>query len=231
MLSIPNLWTFKESQPYPGPIRDEQGRALSGFKVQDTKHTRKVSILQNGRYQRHYRFPKNIIAPKHPMVSWINTPMCGIPLDDENGNLISFNKGVTEAVLAGTKPVGTIMFWKSEKEESEDFITKAKELGLEIVEQKKPFEDTYMSVMVGVNKPLKELFDLDAIAQFYSDSLKTDYVHERYFIESLEKVSHLTPTQVLLTYDWANPITARDLMLTGLCLGYAFESTLALILE
>jgi hypothetical protein len=237
---LPNLWTFKTPKPYPGSLRDEQGNALNGFKVQDTKKTRKVSILCNGRYMRHYKFPKDVVAPKHPMIRWLNTPMCGgYGFYDSDGNCIAF-KGIDKAVLAGEKPVGDIMFWNSEKEKCELFLEQAKKLGLEIVEQKKPFEDTYKSLLVGVNKPIKELFDLNSIAQFYGEGTrKTEYAEydEEYFMgyfleqEMLGQVQDLTPVQTLLTYVWASPKTLGELMLTGLCLGYSFESTLALMLE
>jgi len=227
---LPNLWIYKIPKPYKGPLRDEQGNALNGFKVQDTKKHRKLSILCNGRYMRHYKFPKDLVAPKHPMIRWLNTPMCGISLEDEDGKLMSFHDGIIKAVLAGEKPVGDIMFWKKEKDKCELFLEQARKLGLEIVERKKSFENTYYSLMVGVNKPLKELFDLGAIAQFYGKGTRWDEF-ENSLLDDFSKIEHLTPVQVLLTYNWASPITGRDYILTGLCLGYALESTLALLLE
>lgn len=226
---VSNLWTFKTPKPYKGPLRDEQGNALNGFKVQETKKSRKVSILCNGRYQRHYKFPKGLTVPKHPMNRWLNTPMCGIPLYDEDGNDLSFHYPIMEAVLEGKKPVGHIMFWNSQKEEYHIFLEKAKATGLEIFKYQDELRpNEYASIMVGVNKPLKELFDLDEIAQFYADG--TGFTKD-YFYKNLSKVKNLTPVKILLTYDWANPASTSDLMLTGLCLGYAFESTLSCMLQ
>lgn len=226
---VSNLWTFKTPQPYKGPLRDEQGNALNGFKVQETKKTRKVSIVCNGRYMRHYKFPKGLTVPKHPMNRWLNTPMCGISLYDEDGNLMSFHDGVVNALLEGKKPVGDIMFWNSQKEECHIFLEQAKALGLEIFKYQDELRpNEYCSLMVGVNKILKELFDLDAIAQFYAEGTRFE---KEYFYKNLVKVENLTPVQTLLIYDWANPRSNVDLMLTGLCLGYSFESTLSCMLQ
>jgi hypothetical protein len=225
---ISNLWTFKTPKPYKGSLRDEQGNALNGFKVQDSKKTRKVSIVNNGHYMRHYKFPKGLNVPKHPMNRWLNTPMCGLTLEDEEGNLMSFHDGVVNALLAGKKPVGTIMFRKEEKEECELFLKQARVLEFEILEQKKPFEATYKSLMVGVNKPLKELFDLDEIYNFYYDGIGRSKERRHPLID---KVEHLTPVKVLQLYDWSSPETPTEFIVTGLCLGYSFESTLAIILE
>lgn len=101
--------------------------------------------------------------------------------------------------------------------------------GFEVIECIRPHNADELSfVMFGVKKPLGELFDLKAIAEFYADA---GDMSRSYFVDWLTRFVEMTPVSALQTYDWASPADIDELILTGLCLGYAFESTLAIILE
>lgn len=229
--SLPNLWVVKTPKPSPGKIRDSEGKALSGFKVQETKKTRKVSIVNNGHYLRHYRFPKDIEAPKHPMIRWLNTPMSGISLKDEDGKFLTNHEAIIRAVFEGKKPVGDISFFNEKLEDKQALIKKANTAGFETLEYTKEHNKIRLSfVMFGVNKPLKELFELEAIARFYSEGTGWDEFEDS-LLKYFSKIEHLTPVQTLQSYDCSSPTSAIELILNGLCLGYSLESTLALILE
>lgn len=227
---VPNLWTLREVQRYPGRVRNGEGKPLSGFAVKESKKRCTVSILSNGYYTRHYRFPKNVTAPKHPMIRWMNVPMCGgMSLCDAAGNSLSSDDAIANAVFAGKKPVGDLLFKHEEVARKSALVVQAIGASLEVFEYTRPHNaESFSFVMMGVNTPLAELFDLEMVCRFYREGTGEA---ERYFREYMDRVARLTPVQALQTYDWASPRDAREIMLTGLCLGYAFESTLGIMLE
>jgi hypothetical protein len=232
--SRPNLWALNEAVRDPwmgrgGRVRDEAGRALNGFFVRDYKKSRKVSVVYNGYYSRHYRFPHEPVAPQHPMVRWENVPMCGMPVVDQEGQSLSNDTAIESAVFAGRKPVGDVMFFRKDVASKVALVSKANAQGFEVIEYTRPHNADELSfVMFGVKKPLGELFDLKAIAEFYADAGE---MSRSYFVAWLTRFAEMTPVSALQTYDWASPADIDELILTGLCLGYAFESTLAIILE
>lgn len=221
------LWRSAADFSHQGKIKDVSGDPLHGFKVKNYKKTRLVSTVFNGNYTNHYRFPLEPQAPKHRMVSWANLPMCGIPMMDPQGRAFMGTEKILEAVFSGLKPVGDVIFKNENLAECEAAEEQAKALGLEVFRYTKPnFADTHTFLMVGVNKPIVELFDLKAIADYYRKGVGA---HDSLYLPVLMGVAHLTPAQALQTYDWASPENTRLLVLTGLCLGYAFESTLAIL--
>ena len=232
--SRPNLWPLKEDardswMGRGGRVRDDAGKALNGFSVRDYKKSRKVSVVYNGYYSRHYRFPIGNVAPQHPMVRWEKVPMCGISVVAASLKKNSDDRAIEKAVFAGKKPVGDVLFYHKDVDKKTGFISKANALGFEAIEYTRPHNADQLSfVMFGVNKPLGELFDLKAIAEFYADSAGMSRSSLAAWLANFTK---LTPASALQTYDWASPEYIDQLILTGLCLGYAFESTLAIILE
>jgi hypothetical protein len=232
--SRPNLWVLNEEVRDPwmgrgGRVRDNAGRALNGFFVRDYKKSRKVSVVYNGYYSRHYRFPHEPAAPRHPMVRWENVPMCGMPVIDPDGHSLSDDRAIERAVFSGKKPVGDVMFYHKDVDEKIALISKANAQGFEVIEYTRPHNADQLSfVMFGANRPLGELFNLKEIAAFYADGAG---MSRSSLAAWLNQFSKLTPASALQTYDWASPEYIDQLILTGLCLGYAFESTLAIILE
>lgn len=225
---LPILWDAGADK-YAGRFRDANGIPLTGFAVRDTKKTRKVSLVSNGNYLRHYRFPAHLKAPQHPMVRWFNVPMCGMPMMGTDGHWISNDVAIAAAVFDGKKPVGDVLFLNEHSDKRVELVTKAQAAGFEVIEYTRPHNATKLSfVMIGVNQPLGELFDLAELSRFYHEGTQWE---ERLFSEFLTERANLTPARALQQYDWVSPSDAMELILTGLCLGYAFESTLAIILE
>lgn len=222
------LWTCEVDWSYPGKVRDESGRPLYGFKVKTHKKTRLVSIVFNGNYQGHYRFPLHPKAVVHPMVKWANLPMCGIPIFDQKGKSLTSEEKILEAVLLAEKPVGDLMYLDSDKEAIAQAESRAKSAGLEVFKYNRSEGDGRTCLMVGVDQPLEKLFDLKSISDYYAEGVNAP---RDFFLETLASVGHLTPSQALRTYNWSTPMTCRQLVLTGLCLGYPFESTLAILLD
>lgn len=230
----PNAWSVNpDVRPLwmgrGGRVRDESGNSLNGFVVRTSKKTRKVSVVDNGYYQRHYRFPLNPVAPSSPFVRWQNVPMCGIPVIGPNGASISNDEAIVDAVFAGHKPVGDIIYVEETLANRESLVKKAQKHGFEVfLRDHEHIKSRVYFAMFGVAKPLGELFNLDAIAQYYSTACKVD---QESLASCLHRFSGLTPAATLQTYNWSSPEDFVELILTGLCLGYAFESTLAILLE
>lgn len=222
------LWTCEVDWIYPGKVRDESGRPLYGFKVKTHKKTRLVSIVFNGNFEEHYRFPIHPKAVIHPMVKWANLPMCGIPIFDQKGISITTEERILEAVLLGEKPVGDLMYLESDVEAIAQAEYLAKGAGLVVFKYTRSEGDGRTCLMVGVDQPLEKLFDLKSISDYYAEGVNA---RQDFFLETLTDVGHLTPAQALRTYNWSTPATCRQLVLTGLCLGYPFESTLAILLD
>lgn len=227
---VPNLWTFDAPQPYAGRIRNEAGQPLCGFRVKDSKTSRTVSILDNGHNRRDYRYPREAVAPRHPMVRWFNVPMCGLTFRGADGTNLGLggDDAIVQAVLEGRKPAGDFFFRKERSAEKARLVAKARAAGLEVIVYERPDIQPGTYVMIGASQPLSELFDIDVIGAFYA---QWTGIPAECFLNLLDKVADLTPAQALRTYDWSSPVTPAELVLTGLALGYAFESTLALLLE
>lgn len=223
-----SCWVLHKPMSRPGRVRNADGKPVTGFVTRETKKTRKVSVAFNGNYCRHYSFPVGVIAPKHPMVSWLNVPMCGIPLIDADGKSMVDDAAILGAVMAGRKPVGDIWFYKNDVNKIAEFTAKSKKAGLEVIKYSSDKVENICWIMVGVNKPISELFDLAEISNFYSKGTGSAL---HYFADSLENLAELTPARALQSYEWSSPQTPFQLVVTGMCLGYAFESTLAIILE
>lgn len=230
----PNNWALNEHAKIKsfgkgGRIRDEAGNALFGFAVKDTKKSRKVSVIFNGHYRHHYKYPIGPVPPLHAMVRWENVPMCGLPMVDPDRNFMSDDRAIEKAVFEGKKPVGDLIFYHEQADEKAALKAKALEHGLEVIEYRLPHNSGQLAfVMIGVDKPIGELFDLNAVARFYCEATALNPPGFRKFLTDF---SRLTPARALQSYDWANSCTAYQLIMTGMCLGYAFESTLAIILK
>lgn len=232
--SRPNNWALNEQAKVKsfgrgGRVRDEAGNALFGFAVKDTKKTRKVSVIFNGHYRHHYRFPRDPVPPLHAMVRWENVPMCGMPMLDPDRNFMSDDRAIERAVFEGKKPVGDLIYYHEQVDEKAALKAKALKHGLEVLEYRLPHNADQLSfVMIGVDSPIAELFDLDAVISFYCAATA---INQPAFRTWLTDFAQLTPARALQSYDWANSCTAYHFILTGMCLGYAFESTLATILK
>jgi len=86
-------------------------------------------------------------------------------------------------------------------------------------------ENAPRSVMFGSKDSLESLFDIDAISRYYA---ATTGFGKEIGLE-LQRVRGSSPIQVLQSYSWGSPASKVDLVKTGLCLGYALESTVSLI--
>lgn len=187
--------------------RDDKGQPLTGFIRRDYAATSAVTAVVIGRPHMVYRFPRSPAPPAHPMIRWRHLAMCGgyDMRDEERGRSYLAADAPMREVVAGLK-AGTV---------HADVSTDAG-AGFEIVAD-----------LIGHCAPLAELFDLPAIAGYYTNVTAQSAA----IAAALATMQRETPARALNRYDWANPKSAAELALTGLCLGYPLESTAALILR
>jgi hypothetical protein len=203
---------------------DEYGRPLTGIVARETKNTVKVTICHNGYHCNTYTYYKLPQAPKHPMVSWKNITMCGgYCLSDENGQRTDRSEDIANAVFIGTKPVGDLYY--ANETDAQAMTLTASQTGLEVINYQticKYTNSTSYRMLIGVHEPVGELFDLNAIAAYYTAVVpwSSDSIRKKF-----HQIRLMTPAKVLRQYDFFNPASDAEYAVTGMLLGYPFEST------
>lgn len=222
-----DTWIGKTDHPAGKAYMNEQGHPLTGFVMRETKNTKTITICGNGHYQMAYTIDKKLEIPPHQLIRWMNITMCGgFLLFDEQGKRLGDNDAIADAVFDGLKPVGDL-FYLSE-EEAKRVADSGRSLGFEVLEYQREFPTNPVAyrVMIGVNRPIREIFDLEAIARYYEKAVPymTPNLRNRF-----RKIGSQTPIDTLGQFDWANPTTECHLITTGLLLGYPLESTVSLL--
>jgi len=197
----------------------ENGLPLEGWVERETRTHLIRIICSNGYYSNGYKYPKNPNPPQNKLLSWDNLRLCGgyvVPDESLQIERRVFNK---------EKPVGDLQFRPGVTGES-ILVRKCLEENFEVVQYQWPHaENAPRSVMFGSKDSLESLFDIDAISRYYA---ATTGFGKEIGLE-LQRVRGSSPIQVLQSYSWGSPASKVDLVKTGLCLGYALESTVSLI--
>lgn len=218
-----------------GKYKNEDGQPLSGFYRIDHRGTSDMLVLRNGRCQGTYTYPRVEMPFKHPMVNWLNLAFCGgylIPKPD--GTELGY-EDIIDAVIAGTKPIGFVVGSKSKIEEYAKLVEKT---GLPYCINDKHrtdyFGQKYYELGIANNGTLGENFVLEALIQSYrvlSTAYGTKYTALSESDEiTLRRLSNKKLESFLKGYDYAKISQSNlELVITGLILGYAVESTFACI--
>lgn len=212
------LYPFKPGKGYI----NENDQPLTGIVARDTKNTVKITICRHGTLRKTYTYDKSTPAPKHPMVSWKNLTMCGgFRLADEKGQWTDRVEAIADAVFGGSKPVGDLTYLG---EHDTKFMTDAaRKVGLEVFNyQRIDAHSTTYKMLIGVQAPICDVFDLSAIAAYYKAVAPWTFDLIR---KKFKHICQMTPVEALSQYDFFNPPTTSDWVVTGMLLGYPFEST------
>lgn len=252
--------------------RDTKGRPLSGFFLSPAKSNRvdvRGNSFQWGRAH-FYRVGLRIAtygavatAPamlghgfRHPLLNWRNRM-----LDGASGNSGDTVRSVMDCqklidfATEGHRPLIEVTFnttnsYPHTPEGAARIVqTHAIQAGFETkITKRGPRHNVgshdmeQWTVVLGLNQPLKDIFDLQAVGHAW-ESLLIHWVPSREFrgIRALPKVhelakdircqlnleANITPLQVYEKYARVSWKTTRDIALTHLCLGYPLESTAA----
>lgn len=220
-----------------GRYKNEDGQPLSGFYRIDHRKTSDMLVLEDGHCRGTYTYPRVEIPFRHPMVSWLNLAFCGgysIPKPD--GTKLG-DEDIINAVIAGTKPIGFVVGSKSKIEEYAKLVEKT---GLPYcindTHRTNFFGQKYYELGIANNGTLGDDFDLEALIQSYrvlSEAYGTKYTALSENDEiALRRLSNKKLESFLKGYDYAKISQSNsELVITGLILGYAVESTFACITE
>ena len=198
----------------------EDGRPLTGYVERETRFFKIRTICSKGRHIRSYKYPKYPAAPEHAMVSWDNLLLCGGYCIKKHEDRI-----IIDNALHGRKPVGDI-FLNTVDSRRDAIIDSCQRAGLTYIQYTVPHSASSGGfITFGSSTPIKDLFNLKSIVDYYREVTSSgDEIASR-----LQDMSELSPVDALQQYGWASPESDSDLVMTGLCLGYALESTVALI--
>jgi len=208
---------------YKGKFRDENDNGLCGFFKKDNKETSTMYVLNNGNAMVRYKYPRKEVPFCSPMVRWFNLIYCGgYSMCDEDGKCISGYDNLFQAVLNGLKPIG---FSLIKTEEVDRYVKKAQDRNIIVNATKKHdwIEDRYW-VGTANQGTIKDNFDLDALVSSYK------IMGIEYGIEELFEYGERELSSFLIDFDYAHPSGMVEYALNGLILGYAFESTVALLM-
>ena len=152
--------------------------------------------------------------------------MCGgYCLIDENGECTNRIEDIAEAVFKGTKPVGDLTYF--DEADAQAMTLMASNAGFEVINyQWGSKTSTTYKMLIGVDQPIGELFDLDAIAAYYAAMVPWSSNSIR---KKLDQIRLTTPAKALREYDFFNPSSVAEYVTTGMLLGYPFESTVHMI--
>lgn len=200
----------------------DSGRPLSGYVERRYRHSVVRTLCSTGRHVRSYKYPRLPEAPEHRMVNFTNLLLCGGYSSSKYPNPC-----IADFVFAGTKPVGDMYFTEG-SEDLRILLSRCDELGLQTIQQDTRYgPSTNKNVMFGVTADCGALFDLDNVIDYYQNA--TSRYSSGQIPTRLRGISGMSPVDALQAFDWSSPESDADLAVTGLCLGYALQSTVALI--
>lgn len=217
-----DTWIGLSSRKPGNVYLDDKGLPLTGIVARETKNKVEVTICDHGTHCKTYTYDKSALAPIHPMVSWKNLTMCGgFRLVDEKGQLTDRVEAIADAVFKGSKPVGDLTYLN--EQDVRAMTDAASKAGLEVFNyQRVSTTLTVHKMLIGIQAPICDVFDLKAIAAYYKSVAPR--VHDQ-ICNRFNQIYQQTPVDVLSQYDFFNPRSASDRVTTGMLLGYPFEST------
>lgn len=220
-----------------GKYVDDDGNGLCGFYRRDKKSSgeSEMLVLNNGKIARKYIYPKMDIPFSHPAINWRNLVFCG-GYNVINEQSQAFDKDdLFNAVLTGKKPIGFIV---DTKEKVELYAKMADEKGLKY--RIKPnatkdyFQNEYDEVGIANQGTLAENFDIEALIISYrvmSEKFSSGFkLLDEDDENKLRVLAKKSLSDFLSDYDYANPKSNLDVVVTGLILGFAIESTFSFTL-
>lgn len=224
-----------EQRTRTGKYKDENGYALHGVYIRETKNCREKLYIDCGHLRGIYTYPKINSKFSSPYVNDHNLHLCGA---------WSFT-GVQQSecltrVVEGKKLMGAYII-QEKKEEYHQWREYCVNSGLPFKDiLPEPGNHNFYEIIIARPEPLTELVDLDALQHDYRAYAEGCKRREtRALIKQIDKelLKILTTLDEMKTkraadylqMDYANPKTAVQLMRTGLLLGFPIESTVSVL--
>lgn len=221
-------WTIPKKKYY-GRYCDDNGNSLNGLYRRDYKKNSVMLAINNGNVVRRYKYPKIQIPFKSEMVRWENLHFCGgLGIPKADGTNAGADDKLFQAVIHGLKPVGFII-----TDKPEIYINEAMKSQCKYTINNVDWLQDYKEVAIANDGKLKDNFDLNSLIESY----KLMSIEVGWNLLTKEDESQLLSKgncylrDFLVDWDYANPKSNYDLVLTGLLLGFPIESTVAIMIE
>lgn len=213
---------------YRGNYRNDEGLGLCGFFRKDYKNHSRMYVLNRGNVLNFYNYPNTQIPFTSDMLRWENLYHCGgYGVEKDNGAQVYTQENLFETVLSGLKPMAFLFV---REEDTDRFIDRAKDKDLLYTINPHSFEG-YCEVAVAQKGRIKDHFNLNDLIESYrimsrrcGFELLTREEEDYILAKSDSKLSDF-----IRGFDYGNPVTNVDFVLTGLLLGYPIESTFAIL--
>lgn len=222
----------------PGPFRDSQGYALSGFLLLESDLCMML-VVRDGNVTEEFCFPslEEPLPFQSPLVRWRNLAYRGGPgciLFHSDETALDTDTSLMEDVITGKKPMGFAFL--PGHYPIDELVHRATASKLPFI-VKRWYSNRHVEVAIAQRGTIAEVFgDLNPWIMSYRRLGKC--FGQSVLSEEDEKdllTRRLRPTRPLLDFltdwDYANPKSASDFVLTGLLLGYPIESTFHLLVK
>ncbi len=199
---------------------------LHGVYIQKVGNLQEKLFINKGYLMRCYKYPLIERLFKSKLINDYNLHFCG-GWFWHNVNIMD---GVFR-VMNCVKPIG--FFHCKNKEAYEMFIYMLSDKDREKLNSVTHFYNSEKKeIAISVNGTLADNFNLDALIKDYYSYAKYLNIDIEEVNEIKEVIYHLRDLELsefLYKYDYVNPATDIDLVITGLILGYPIETTVSII--
>lgn len=204
--------------------RDSNDYRLGGLFTISKNNIRVMYIINRGYVMIKYVFPNDKLPFNSSMVRWWNLFYCGgFRIIGPKDEIYSSCDYLADDMIAKLKPIGFIMCKKKNLKKT------LKKLTVQHLLTNVSKVNTLFGYEIAVcqNTTFGEAFDVKAfiksyeIMQLRADCKVFTKSDKKYF----KSLKNIPLSHWLADWDYANPKTNRELMLTGLLLGYPIEST------
>ena len=199
--------------------KDENGNPINGAFTNDLGELTEKTYLLKGRSYNSFVYPSITRKFSSPLINDYNLYF----RDTCPGK--TYDECITR-VLENKKPMGFI-------HEDNDFVAMVQEPvdHIRALTGRKVYSESGIEVGYSITGTFGEAFDMDALKTDYSNFLIA--ADQEYLLDRVsEFISSLKGREIssfLTGYDYANPKSPEDFILTGLLLGYPIETTFSII--
>lgn len=203
---------------------DGHGNPITGIVIKDWFSDKRVYtkiIVNNGHVMRDYTYPHINRTFFSPMVNDDNLHLCG-------GWQFHLNwSECLSRVVDGLKPMGFHIVDVDKKDLYLSYMTQNLDKVEYNVNDNLHIEGK-IEIGVSVKGKFKDVFDMDSLLNDYIQYLGN---FEPDLHTLISKLKNEEVSKYLTNFDYANPESIEDLIITGLILGYPIETTVSIILE
>jgi len=219
-----------QSSSNPGAYKDNNGLILHGIYLRTNKHTVDKLYIHNGNLLRKYKYPRINELFSSPLVNDYNLNLCGgwtWQGVEERETIIR--------VIKGYKPMGFFSTWsidgynemltyRNEIEDLDDFDL------VTLPEREIPGTDVKChEIGISTTKLFKDCFDLKALKNDYMEYAKACEVNSEGITEFIDSIENQKVSHYLSGFDYGNPNSDIEVLLTGLILGYSINTTVSIM--